>query len=248
MVETSRDQSIIHYLVDIADNLVDNFDVVELLTDLADRCVDMLGISAAGVMLASPPDELRLVATSSEAMQLVELFELQAHEGPCLDAFLTGEPVQHEILSEGSGRWPRFSIVALDAGFESVLALPLRLRDTTIGALNLFSVGVSPMNESDVVVARGFADLATISVLQHGAAAEARRVNEQLSQALSSRIVIEQAKGVISERAHIDLSEAFTLLRNYARRHGLLLAEVAQSAIEGTLDAQAWAAPKSADS
>jgi transcriptional regulator with GAF, ATPase, and Fis domain len=247
-VKTSRDQSIIHYLVDIADNLVDNFDVVELLTGLTDRCVDMLGISAAGVMLASPPDELRLVATSSEAMQLVELFELQSHEGPCLDAFLTGEPVEHEILRQGSGRWPRFSSVALDAGFESVFALPLRLRDTTIGALNLFSVGVSPMNESDVVIARGFADLATISVLQHGAAAEAQRVNEQLSQALSSRIVIEQAKGVISERAHIDLSQAFTLLRNYARRRQLLLAEVAQSAIDGTLDPEAWAVPKSRDS
>ncbi len=247
-METSRDETIIHSLVDIADNLVDNFDIVELLTGLTDQCVDVLGISAAGVMLATPPDELRLVATSSEAMQLVELFELQAHEGPCLDAFQTGEPVGHEILRTGSSRWPRFSIVALDAGFQSVFALPLRLRDRTIGALNLFSVGASPMNDSDVVVARGFADLATISVLQHGAAAEAQRVNEQLSQALSSRIVIEQAKGVISERAQIDLSEAFSRLRNYARRHNLRLAEVAQRAIDGALDAEAWAGPTSPDS
>jgi GAF domain-containing protein len=242
-VETSRDEAIIHSLVDIADNLVDDFDVVELLTGLTDQCVGMLGISAAGVMIASPPDELRLVATSSEAMQLVELFELQTHEGPCLEAFHTGEPVEHEILRKGSDRWPRFSVVALDAGFQSVFALPLRLRDTTIGALNLFSVGPYPMDASDVVVARGFADLATISLLQHSAVADTQHVNEQLSQALSSRIVIEQAKGVISERARIDLSEAFSRLRNYARRHSLRLAEVAQSAIDGTLDPEAWAGP-----
>ena len=127
-METSRDQNIIHYLVDIADNLVEDFDVVELLTGLTYRCVEMLDISAAGVMLASPPGELRLVATSSEAMQLVELFELQVREGPSLDAFLTGQPVEHEILRRGSGRWPKFSIVALEAGFQSVFALPLRLR------------------------------------------------------------------------------------------------------------------------
>jgi hypothetical protein len=247
-VETSRDRNIIHYFVDIADNLVEDFDVVEVLTGLTHRCVDMLGISAAGVMLASPPGELRLVATSSEAMQLVELFELQAQEGPCLDAFHTGEPVEHEILRHESGRWPRFSIVALEAGFQSVFALPLRLRETTIGALNLFSMGESPMAEADVVVAGGFADLATISVIQHGAAIEAQRINEQLSQAITSRIVIEQAKGVISERARIDLSEAFSRLRNYARRHSIRLADVAQSAIDGTLDPEAWAAPATSDS
>jgi GAF domain-containing protein len=244
-VETSRDQTIIHSLVEIADNLVDNFDVVDLLTSLTDRCVNVLGFSAAGVMLASPPGELRLVASSSDVMQVVELFELQANEGPCLDAFGTGEPVEYENLEIGTGRWPQFGEVAYAEGFRSVLALPLRLRDTTIGALNLFSVDASPMNESDVTVARGFADLATISILQHGGAIEIQHVNEQLTQALKNRIVVEQAKGVVSERAGIEMPEAFARLRSYARAHRLPLAEFAQAAIDGTLEASAWLEPKS---
>ncbi len=242
-METTRDESIVQFLVDIADNLVDDFDVVELLTKLTERCVNLLGISAAGVMLASPPDELRLVASSSDTMQVVELFELQANQGPCLDAFRTGEPVRHEGLRSGSGPWPKFAEVAVAAGFRSVSALPLRLRDTTVGALNLFSVEEVPMDESDALVARAFADLATISVLQHGVATEAQRVNEQLSGALASRILIEQAKGVIAERAGIEISEAFSRLRIYARSHSLLLAEVAQQAIDGRLDSDAWRSP-----
>lgn len=174
-------------------------------------------------------------------MQVVELFELQADEGPCLDAFHTGERVADEKLASGSGRWPQFARVAQEAGFRSVFALPLRLRDSTIGALNLFSTGDQPMSEMDVVVARAFADLATISVLQHGAAAGVQRVNEQLSHTLASRIVIEQAKGVVSERAGIDITEAFSRLRKYARAHGLRLADVAQAAIDGALDPAAWA-------
>jgi GAF domain-containing protein len=239
-VETSRDQAIVQSLIDIADNLVDNFDVVDLLTGLADRCVQLLGVSAAGVMLVSPSGELRLVASSNEAMELVELFELQADEGPCLDAFRTGKRVEHENLRSGTGRWPTFATVALNAGFRSVFALPLRLRDTTIGSLNLFNVGENRMDESDVMIAQGFADLATISVLQHGVVTQAQRVNEQLSSALATRIVIEQAKGVVSERAGVGLGEAFSRLRTYARSHNLNLVDVAQGAIDGTLDPKAW--------
>jgi len=239
-VEKSRDHAIVRSLVEMADNLVDNFDVVDLLTGLTDRCVRVLGVSAAGVMLAQESAELRLVASSSETMQVVELFELQADEGPCLEAFRTGERVSHENLRSGSGRWPRFSVIALEAGFKSVFALPLRLRERTIGALNLFSIEEDPMDERDVMVARGFADLATISVLQHGAAAEAQRVSEQLTHALTSRIVIEQAKGVVSERARIDMTQAFDRLRSFARSHHLRLTDVAQSAIDGTLDPSVW--------
>ncbi len=225
----------------MADNLVEQFDVVDLLTGLTDRCVNLLGVSAAGVMIKSPPGELRLVAASSEAMEVVELFELQADEGPCLDAFRSGDPVGPVDLGSAPDRWPRFSEVARAAGFSSVLALPMRLRDSTIGALNLFGAHKTPIDESDIFVARGLADLATISVLQHGAATEAQRVNEQLSRALDSRVVIEQAKGVISERAGIDLSEAFTRLRQYSRNHAIRLAVVAQAAVDGTLDESAWA-------
>jgi GAF domain-containing protein len=173
-------------------------------------------------------------------MRVVELFELQAKEGPCLDAFRTGERVEHEHLQAGAGRWPHFATVAIEAGFHSAFALPLRLRDTTIGALNLVGVEQSPMGEADVVVAQAFADLATISVLQQQATTETQRVNEQLSRALTSRIIIEQAKGVVFERAGVDMSEAFARLRSYARSHNLHLTAVAQAAIDGTLDPQAW--------
>jgi GAF domain-containing protein len=194
-------------------------------------------------MLVSPEGGLGLVASSSEAMRLLELFELQAQEGPCLDAFHTGQPVAHENLQAGSGRWPSFSAAALQAGFRSALALPLRLREATLGALNLLSVTQTPMDEADVIVARAFADLATLSVVQHRAAAEAQHLNEQLSAALASRVVIEQAKGVISERTGVDLAEAFSRLRGYARNHNLRLTDVAQAAVDGTLDPQAWAPP-----
>jgi transcriptional regulator with GAF, ATPase, and Fis domain len=237
----TRESEVVRSLVDLADTLVDDYDIVDVLTGLADRCVDVLGVTAAGVMLASPSGDLRLVASSSEAMRVVELFELQAQEGPCLDAFRTGERVEHEHLRAGAGPWPRFSTVAIEAGFQSAFALPLRLRDTTIGALNVFRAEQTPMDEDDALVARAFADLATISVIQGQAAREAQRVNEQLTTALTSRIVIEQAKGVLFERAGIDMAEAFSLLRTYARNNNLHLTDVAQAAIDGTIDPQAWA-------
>jgi GAF domain-containing protein len=194
-------------------------------------------------MLASPGGGLGLVASSSEAMRLLELFELQAQEGPCLDAFRTGQPVEHENLDAGSGRWPSFAAAAVTAGFRSAFALPLRLREVTIGALNLLSSTTTPVSEPDVIVARAFADLAALSIIQHRASVEAQRLNEQLSAALTSRVVIEQGKGVISERAGIDLAEAFARLRRYARNHNFRLTDVAQAAIDGTLDPLAWAPP-----
>jgi len=236
----TRESDVVRSLVEMADTLVEDYDVVDLLTRLADRCVSLLGASAAGVMLASPAGKLGLVASSNEAMRLLELFELQAQEGPCLDAFRTGAPIEHEDLQAGSGRWPSFSAAALDAGFRSASALPLRLREATLGALNLLSVTNAPMDGADLIVARAFADLAALSIVQHRASAEAQRLNEQLSEALTSRIVIEQAKGVIAERAGSSLAEAFSRLRAYARNHNRRLTEVAQAAVDGTLDPLAW--------
>ena len=194
----TREADVVRSLVEMADTLVEDYNVVDLLTGLADRCVSLLGVSAAGVMLASPAGSLWLVASSSEAMRLLELFELQQQEGPCLDAFRTGEPVGHENLDAGSGRWPSFSAAARKAGFQSASALPLRLREVTLGALNLLSVTRAPMDEADIIVARAFADLATLSIVQHRASAQTSSLNEQLSGALTSRIVIEQAKGVLN--------------------------------------------------
>jgi GAF domain-containing protein len=240
-VGKSREADVVRSFVEMADTLVDDYDVVDLLTGLADRCVSLLGASAAGVMLASPAGSLGLAASSSEAMRLLELFELQSEEGPCLDAFRTGELVRLGNLKPGSGRWPSFAAAASEAGFRSVIALPLRLRDVVLGALNLFSTAGAPMEEADIVLARAFADIAALSIAQHRASEEAQRLNEQLTAALTSRIIIEQAKGVIAERAGIDLAEAFARLRAYARGHNLLLTAVAQAAVDGTLDPLAWA-------
>ncbi len=245
----TREANVVQALVKMADTLVGNYDVVDQLTGLADRCVSLLGVSAAGVMLASPvlmihPEgTLGLAASSSEAMRLLELFELQAQEGPCLDAFRTGERVGHENLAAGSGRWPSFSKAALDAGFRSASALPLRWRKVTLGALNLLSVTQTPMDEADVIVARAFADLATLSIVQHRATAEAQSLNEQLSAALGSRVAIEQAKGVISERAGVDMAEAFSRLLSYARNSNQRLTDVAEAAVSGTLDPLTWTQP-----
>ena len=236
----TREADIVRSLVEMADTLVDDFDVVDLLTGVASRCVNLLGASAAGVMLAAPSGALSLVASSSEAMRLLELLELQSQEGPCLDAFRSGQVVEHAVLSTESGRWQQFTGAALRAGFRSAYAVPLRWREGTLGALNIFGESLEPMPEADRVVARAYADLATLSIVQYRATAEARRLNEQLSAALSSRIIIEQAKGVIAERAGLSLAEAFARLRGYARNNNLRLTDVAQSAVEGTLPATAW--------
>jgi GAF domain-containing protein len=233
-----REAAVIRSLVEMADTLVSDFDVVDLLTGLTDHCVELLDISAAGVLLMSPEGDLRPVASSNEAVHLLELFELQAMEGPCLEAYESGEMVA-QVQFSGATRWPRFAAKALDVGFQSVMAFPLRLREKTIGALITFGVGQAEISGDDVLVACAFADLAAMSILQYRATLDTRRLNEQLTHALNSRIVIEQAKGVIAERMQVDLEESFNRLRRYARNHGMPLTQVAQSAIENSLDTAA---------
>jgi GAF domain-containing protein len=226
-------------LVELADTLVADFDVVDLLTLLTDRCVDVLDVGAAGLMLVAPDGDLRVMASSSETMRVLELFELQAQEGPCLDCYRTGEPVVNQDLAEVDGRWPRFAAEALAAGFHSVHALPMRLRGTVLGALNLFHVEPGRMRDSDVNAAQALADVATIAVLQHRAALEAQVLNEQLNNALNTRIVIEQAKGMVAEREGLDMEQSFIALRRHARNHNLRLADVARDVIDGVLTASA---------
>jgi GAF domain-containing protein len=232
-----REALLVRTLVELADTLVAEFDVVELLTVVADRCVDVLDVAAAGLMLVAPEGDLRVMASSSEAMRLLELFELQSREGPCLDCFTTGQPVVNQNLSGVNGRWPRFAVEALAAGFHSVHALPMRLRGNVIGALNLFHREPGTMRQADVAAAQAFADIATIAILQHRATLEAQIVNEQLDHALNTRIIIEQAKGMIAEREGVNLEMAFTDLRAYARNHNLRLADVAGAVIDGSLTA-----------
>jgi GAF domain-containing protein len=237
-----RESLLARTLVELADTLVDDFDVVDLLTLLADRCVETLDVAAAGILLASPDGRLRVLASTSDAMRVLELLEVQAEEGPCLDCFHTGRPVPREDLAGAGARWPRFVPEALEAGFHSVQALPLRLRNTVIGALNLFHTEATEAERADVEVAQAFADIATIAILQHRAAREAQVVNDQLNRALNSRIVIEQAKGVLAEREGLDVQQAFERLRRHARNHNLRLADLANDVITGavstaTLDA-----------
>jgi GAF domain-containing protein len=222
-------------LVELADTLVADFDVVELLTLLADRCVEVLGVGAAGLMLVAPEGDLRVMASSSETMRVLELFELQSQEGPCLDCYRSGQPVVNQDLATIDGRWPRFGPEALAAGFHSVHALPMRLRGSVIGALNLFDIEPGEMRPADVEAAQALADVATIAILQHRAAFEAQVLNEQLNHALNTRIVIEQAKGMVAEREGLDMEQAFSTLRGHARSHNLRLADVANAVIVGTL-------------
>jgi GAF domain-containing protein len=224
-------------LVELADTLVDDFDVVDLLTRLVAGCVEVLDVQAAGIMLASTDGHLRVMASSSEAMRVLELFELQAQEGPCLDSYRAGVPVVNQDLAADNGRWPRFAVEALGAGFQSVHALPMRLRGSVIGALNLFRIGPGEMGPADLDVAQAFADVATIALLQHRAASEAQVINEQLTHALNSRVVIEQAKGMVAERLDLDMEASFATLRSYARNHNLRLVDIAEGVISGTLAA-----------
>jgi len=223
-------------LVELGDTLVDDFDIVELLTLLVERCVDVLGVSAAGLVLAAPSGDLRVMASSSEATRVVELFELQSAEGPGLDCYRTGEAVAGEDLTDNSTRWPQFAPVALDAGFVVVHALPMHIRGQIIGVLNLFRTDPAPSDEFDVLAGQALADMATIAILQHRSVVEAQLVNEQLAFALNSRILIEQAKGVVAARLGIDLEHAFSRLRNYARSHNVRLIAVAEHVVDGTLD------------
>ena len=230
-----RETLLARTFVELADTLVDDFDVVELLTLLADRCVDALDVAAAGLMLASPEGDLRVMASSSDAVHVLEVFEIEAREGPCLDCFQTGQPVINQSLARADGRWPVFARRAVEAGFHSAHAIPMRLRGSVIGALNLFRIDEGEMRDADVVAAQALADVATIGILQHRAVRESQVVNEQLAHALHSRIVIEQAKGVVAERAKLDMEQAFDQLRTYARSHNARLVDVAGEVVEGRL-------------
>jgi GAF domain-containing protein len=180
-----------------------------------------------------------MMASSSEAMRALELFELQSREGPCPDCYRTGKAVVNQDLATVNARWPRFAPQALAAGFGSVHALPMRLRGTVIGALNLFHAEAGEMREADVDAAQALADVATIAILQHRPTLEAQVVNQLRQHALNSRIVIEQAKGMVAERAGLDMEQAFTALRNHAHNHNLRLVVLAEDVIGGCLAASA---------
>lgn len=234
-----REALLARTFVEMADSLVEDFDVVDLLSLLADRCVEITGAVAVGLMLASPDGELRVLASSSEAMRVLEVFEAEADQGPCVDCYRSGASVAETDLDSPNSRWPDYAPRAVAAGFLSVQALPMRLRGRTIGALNLYRRERGQLSREDVVAAQALSDVATIAILQHRARLDATEVNQQLHQALNSRIVIEQAKGVVAESAELDMDEAFARLRRHARNHSVRLADVAQAVSTKALPASA---------
>ncbi|MDY7544330.1 GAF and ANTAR domain-containing protein [Cryobacterium sp. 5B3] len=209
--------------------------MVDLLQTLVERCADLFDIAAAGILLADADGELEVIASTSEASRLVEVMQLSARAGPCVESFTTGSVVSLPNVEDSPPEWQRFRDSAREQGFAAVFAIPLRLRETTIGALNLLSSVPGALPPGDVRAAQALADVATIGILQERTLRESMSVREQLTNALTSRVVIEQAKGVLAHSRGISMEEAFTLLRTYARTNRLLLSRVAQGLVEQTL-------------
>jgi GAF domain-containing protein len=235
MAEDRNERELLETFATLADTLVEGFDVVDLLQTLVESCVRMLHVSAAGILLANPDGELELIASTSEASRLVELMQLSAYAGPCIDSFTTGRVISVPDLRHSPPEWSEYRESALSQGFDSVAALPLRLRETRIGALNLLNSSPSPLDEYGLRIAGALADVATIGILHERALVESDRVQHQLAQALQSRVVIEQAKGVISHLHSTSTDEAFAILRSYARSNRLLLSEVARQIVSREL-------------
>ncbi|WP_314174429.1 GAF and ANTAR domain-containing protein [Streptomyces winkii] len=226
-----REQQLVAVFVELADTLVDDFDVIDFLHTLAHRCVELLDVQAAGIMLGDQHGRLRSAAASSEHARLLDLFESQTETGPSVDCFRSGQPLINTDLD--NPRWPHLNDAASEAGFSSLHALPLRLRGEIIGVLNLFQSEPSTLSDSDRHVGQALADISTISILSQRSLREGEVLAGQLQNALTSRITIEQAKGVLSTRLGMPMDEAFTVIRDHARAHHERLSAVARRIAEG---------------
>jgi GAF domain-containing protein len=230
------DRRVTETFVTLADTLVDPFDVIDLLHVLTNRCVELLEVQAAGLMLADSEGFLRVTASSSQGARLLELFELQHDEGPCLDCYRTGEPVTEADLSTADERWPRFASRAVQAGYRSVQSFPMRLRGEVLGAMNLFGPGSETLTPDQLGLAQAFTDIATISIVQDRLTRDRSLLTEQLEVALTSRVAIERATGIVAGRLTLDVDQAFALLRAACRRSNRRLSDVAHDIISGAVD------------
>ncbi|GAA3087943.1 GAF and ANTAR domain-containing protein [Streptomyces rectiviolaceus] len=234
----TREEHLLAAMVDAVDTLVDDFDLIDFLHKLCDRCNELLDISAVGVMLADPAGGLQLIAASDEHTRLLELFALQADQGPCVECHRSGAArLNISLKSPGeTAAFPLFAERARQAGYATTHALPMRLRQQVVGAMNLFDSREQGLSDGDARVAQALADVATIAILQHRTIVHGNVERAQLRAALSSRIVIEQAKGILAERWHSTLDEAFDALRQHARAHRQTLAGLCQQLIDGSLE------------
>ena len=227
MTDTPRETQVLDAVVTLVDSLLDDFDVVDLLTDLTARCAQLLDVAATGLLLADPLEKLRLLAATSEQARALELFQLEADEGPCVDCYTTGQPVSVADLRSAVRRWPQFVPAALDAGFESVHAVPMRAAGIVLGALGLFGTRPGELSEADLLVAQTLAHIACVAIL-HESPPTPDTVFPRLRSALAGRVVVEQAKGFLRESLDVSVEDAFRLLRAYARDNGQHLTDVAR--------------------
>jgi GAF domain-containing protein len=234
MASVGRGQ-VVETFVTLADTLVDGYDIVDLLHTLVDTCSALVSASAGGILLVNEHRQLEVVASTNERSRLVELMQLRVGGGPCLDSYVTGRPVSVPDLEADDSRWPVFRAQALEQHFKAVHAVPLRLRSETIGSLNLFWDKSGALDERDAEVVQALAHVATIGILQERAMRESTIAREQLQRALNSRVVIEQAKGVVAQTRDVSMEEAFSLIRDYARKNQTPLAVVSEGIVARTI-------------
>jgi GAF domain-containing protein len=235
-MHVTRQQLITQAFVELADTLVDHYDVVDLMHTLGERCVELFDVDAAGIILRDTRQRLVAVASTSDEADLSEVFAIQNSEGPCLECVRTGERVVNVDIDDATRRWPHFVAKVAEYGYVTTHAFPLRLRAEVLGVINLFCRSRTTLSNDDIAVVQGLADIATIGLLQQRAVSQHEILSEQLHVALNSRIVIEQAKGALAERARINVAEAFEVMRTYSRREGRLLRDTAVAVIADELD------------
>jgi GAF domain-containing protein len=237
----TREERIVETFVELADTMVDHFDVIEFLHRLVERSLELMDCAEVGLLLANAAGNLQVMASSSERSEALELLQSRNEEGPCFDCYRSSAPVFSESLVADSERWPMFARAAVQEGINSVHAIPMRVHSRTIGALNLFRANTGRLAERDVPLGQGIADFAAVALIQERTMRESRGVVQQLQSALNSRVLIEQARGVLAERGNVSVDVAFASIRAFARTHNSRLGDVARDVIEGRLDAAALA-------
>ncbi len=235
-MKAPRDELIAEVMLAMTDTLRDDFDVAGLLYTLTTACVELFDVDAAGMLLIDEQGQLVPLAATHDGSEHLERLQIMTREGPCLDAVRGVDTVRCDDLNDEAERWPEFARQARAEGYRAAHAAPVALRADVVGGLNLFRTQPGPVPAADRVLVGHLATAAAIGIVHHRAQRNVGTVNEQLKRALTSRVVIEQAKGLLAERHRLDLAAAFTRLRSHARSHNQRLTNVAQAVVEGTLD------------